>query len=108
MLSDFFCDPAELFRALNPYLHRGFRVHLFHLLDPAELDLGRPRPRRASSTWKPASASPSTPRPCARHGTDELQRHTRSLRALAASRQADYALTSTTDSYFTLFDRLRD
>jgi hypothetical protein len=33
--------------------------------------------------------------------------HTRSLRALAASRHADYALTSTTESYFTLFDRLR-
>ncbi|MCH1922387.1 hypothetical protein L9G15_23560, partial [Shewanella sp. A3A] len=40
LLSDFFCDPAELFQALNPYLHRGFRVHLFHLLDPSELDLG--------------------------------------------------------------------
>ena len=27
---------------------------------------------------------------------------------VAASRQADYALTPTTDSYFTLFDRLGD
>lgn len=107
ILSDFFCDPAELFNALNPYLHRGFRVHLFHLLDSSEIDLGdrgvarfvdmengerlivHPQSLRAS--WK-----------------EHLQSHIRSLRALAASRKADYALVSTTDSYFSLLDRLRD
>ncbi|MEI6607392.1 MAG: DUF58 domain-containing protein, partial [Verrucomicrobiota bacterium] len=39
ILSDFFTEPAALFRALNPYIHRGFRIHLFHLLDPSELHL---------------------------------------------------------------------
>ena len=108
LLSDFFCDPADLFRALNPYLHRGFRIHLFHLLDPAELDLGRPRPlplRRHGNRRAP-HRPPAVPAPGMEGRTSS--RHTRSLRSLAASRQADYALTSTTDSYFTLFDRLRD
>lgn len=107
ILSDFFCDPAELFQALNPYLHRGFRVHLFHLLDPSELDLGNRglarfvdmesgerlivHPQSLSQAWK-----------------NHIQSHVRSLRSLAASRHADYALVSTTDSYFTLLDRLRD
>jgi len=39
ILSDFFDEPEEIFKALNPYLHRGFRVHLFQVLDPAELEL---------------------------------------------------------------------
>lgn len=107
LLSDFFCDPVELFRSLNPYLHRGFRVHLFHLLDPAELDLGSGGLARFvdMENGERLVVHPQTLRQAWK---DELQRHTRSLRSLAASRQADYALTPTTDSYFTLFDRLRD
>ena len=40
VLSDFYDDPAAIFAALNPFIHRGFRVHLFHLLSPEEWDLG--------------------------------------------------------------------
>ena len=29
-----------MFHALNPFIHRGFRIHLFHLLSPEEMDLG--------------------------------------------------------------------
>jgi len=39
ILSDFFDDPKEIFKSLNPYLHRGFRIHLFHILDPGEMKL---------------------------------------------------------------------
>ncbi len=39
VISDFLDDPAAIFAALSPYLHRGFKVHLFHVLAPEELDL---------------------------------------------------------------------
>lgn len=107
VLSDFFCDPAALFAALNPYLHRGFRVHLFHILDPAELDIGERGLARFEDmeTGDKLVVHPQT----LRHAwNDHLQQHIRSLRSLASSRRADYALAPTTGSYFSLFDRLRD
>jgi uncharacterized protein (DUF58 family) len=39
VLSDFFDDPAEVFRALNPFIHRRFDIHLIHVLTPEELEL---------------------------------------------------------------------
>ena len=107
LLSDFFCDPAELFRALNPYLHRGFRVHLFHILDPAEMDLGD---RGLSRFVDMENGSRLTVHPQAlREGwKKQLQQHTRALRSLAATRGADYALAPTSETYFSLLDRLRE
>lgn len=107
LLSDFFCDPAELFQALNPYLHRGFRVHLFHLLDPAELDLGD-RGLARFVDMESGERLIVHPRSLGQAWKDHIQSHVRSLRSLAASRKADYLQVSTTDSYFTLLDRLRD
>ncbi len=106
ILSDFYDDPAALFRALNPYLHSGFRVHLFHLLDPSEIQLEN---RGLSRFVDMESAQHLTAHPHSirEAWNTEILNHTRALRSLAASRHADYALTSTTDSYFTLFDRLR-
>ena len=107
ILSDFFEDPATLFKALNPYIHRGFRIHLFHILDPGEIqleDCGLSRfidmESDANLTVHPHALRESWHR--------EILDQTRSLRALAAARHADYALTATTDPYFTLFDRMRD
>ncbi len=107
LLSDFFCDPAELFHALNPYLHRGFRVHLFHLLDSAELDLGD----RGLARFIDMESNERLivhPQSLRHAWKAHLQDHIRSLRALAATRKADYALAPTADSYFSLLDRLRD
>lgn len=59
LISDFFCDPTELFRALNPYLHRGFRVQLFHILDPGSGSF-LTRDSHVLSIWKRRSRSPST------------------------------------------------
>jgi uncharacterized protein (DUF58 family) len=107
ILSDFFAEPAALFAALNPYLHHGFRIHLFPVLDPAELQLDD---RGLSRFVDMESGEHLTVHP---HALREswhrgITAHVRSLRALAASRRVDYALTSTADSYFALFDRLRD
>lgn len=106
ILSDFFTDPPALFRALNPYLHRGFRIHLFHLLDPAEITL---EDRGLSRFVDMESAEQLTlhPKSLREVWNREILAHTRALRALATARRTDYALTSTQDPYFTLFDRLR-
>ena len=107
VLSDFFSDPAELFRALNPYIHRGFRIHLFHLLDPEEMELGE----RGLSRFVDMESNDSLtlhPRVMRDSWKKELLGHVRSMRSLAASRRVDYVLTSTSDSYFSMFDRLRD
>lgn len=106
VLSDFFTDPAQLFAALNPYLHRGFRVHLVHVLDPAEMNL----PDRGLSRFVDAEDGRHLvvhPRSLRQAWQKELHNHTSSLRSLATSRGADYALVSTADSYFGLFDRFR-
>ncbi len=107
ILSDFFSEPAALFHALNPYIHRGFRIHLFHLLDPAELKLDE----RGLSRFVDMETNDQLtvhPHSLRAAWTEELLSHTRALRALASARHADYALTSTADPYFSLFDRLRD
>jgi len=39
VVSDFYCDPAACFEALNPFVHRGCDLHLLHLQDPVERDL---------------------------------------------------------------------
>lgn len=107
LLSDFFDEPAALFRALNPYLHRGFSIHLFHILDPDEIQLGD---RGLSRFVDMESGDQLTAHPQLLRDAwhRQILQHTRSLRALATSRRADYALTSTADPYFALFDRLRD
>lgn len=106
VLSDFYDDPAALFKALNPYLHRGFRIHLFHILDPAEVQL---EDRGLSRFVDMESGSSLTVHPHSLRASwnEEILNQTRSLRALATARRADYALASTADSYFSLFDRLR-
>jgi uncharacterized protein (DUF58 family) len=105
VLSDFFDDPEAIFKALNPYLHRGFRVHLFHILDPAELKL----PDRGLSRFIDMESDDRVvvhTQTIREAWQQEMRNHTQTLRRLAASRQVDYALTKTTDSWFTLFDRL--
>lgn len=105
ILSDFFDSPEEIFQSLNPYLHRGFRVHLFHVLDPAELKL----PDRGLAKFVDLETSQNLVVHTSqlRNSWDQyIQEHTRSLRRLAASRQVDYTLITTDQSYHTLFDRL--
>lgn len=106
VLSDFFSDPVELFQALNPYIHRGFRIHLFHVLDPAELDLGD-RPLARFVDMESGDKLSVHPQALRQSWKKHLDQHIRNLRALAASRNVDYAQISTAESYFTLFDRLR-
>ncbi len=107
LLSDFFCDPTELFQALNPYIHRGFRIHLFHILHPSEMDLGD-RPLARFIDMENGERLTIHPQSMRDSWKSHLASHIRSIRSLAASRRVDYLQISTSESYFTLFDRLRD
>ncbi|YCM44428.1 DUF58 domain-containing protein [Verrucomicrobiaceae bacterium 227] len=105
VLSDFFDEPEAIFKALNPYLHRGFRVHLFHVLDPAEMTL----PDRGLSRF----IDMETDQRVVVHTESlreawkaEIQGHIQTLRRLAAGRQVDYSLALTDQNWFHLFDSL--
>ncbi|MFT6863453.1 MAG: hypothetical protein ACJAVK_002014 [Akkermansiaceae bacterium] len=105
VLSDFFDEPEAIFKALNPYLHRGFRVHLFHVLDPAEITL----PERGLSRFIDMENDDSIvvhTESLRETWKSEMQNHIQTLRRLSAGRQVDYALAPTDQSWFHLFDRL--
>lgn len=105
VLSDFLDRPEEVFKALNPYLHRGFRIHLFQIAAPHELEL----PSQGLLRFEDMETSErlilhtSAVRDSYR---EAMKNHIQSYRRLAASRQVDFALARTDDSFFTLFDRL--
>ncbi|MBI2442131.1 MAG: DUF58 domain-containing protein [Lentisphaerae bacterium] len=105
VISDFFDDPVAIFSALNPYLHRGFRIHLFHILTPQELEL---EDRGLllfddMETRQRVIAHTGNIRGLYKQAMD---RHINSLRELAMRRQVDYLLARTDTHYFKLFDRL--
>lgn len=105
VLSDFFDDPAAIFNALSPYLHRGFQVHLFHLLTPAELELED----RALSTFRDLETGDRLvlhPEALRKGYRQAIEEHVSRLRQLANRRGVDYQLTRTDTHYFQLFDRL--
>ena len=105
VVSDFFDDAAAIFDALSPYLHRGFRVHLFHVLDPAEAELSAHGMLTFVDMENAARVVAHADLIRARYRT-ALDDHIRNLRALAVKRGIDYALARTDTHYFTLFDHL--
>lgn len=105
VLSDFFDAPEDVFKALNPYLHRGFRVHLFQILDPSEMTL----PEKGLSRFVDVETDDRLiihTESLRQAWKDEMRTHCQSFRRLAASRQIDFATALTTDSWFNLLDRL--
>jgi uncharacterized protein (DUF58 family) len=105
VLSDFLDRPEEVFKALNPYLHRGFRVHLFQIVAPEELDLPNGGLLRFQDleTAERLTIHSASVRETYR---EAMKNHLQAYRRLAASRQVDYAIARTDESFFTLFDRL--
>lgn len=105
VISDFLDDPAEIFHALAPFLHRGFKVHLCQILDPGEVELQR-------NTMTTFVDMESGQRVVAHAGVIResyraaLQKHNQGLRELAARRQVDFVSVTTDRHYFELFDHL--
>jgi uncharacterized protein (DUF58 family) len=105
VISDFFDDVGEIFSALSLYLHRGFNIHLFHILAPEELDL----PDKGLLAFQDLE----TGRRVTAH-TDVLkkeyalaiQNHIRSLRETAVRRGVHYFQARTDTNFFTLFDQV--
>jgi uncharacterized protein (DUF58 family) len=105
ILSDFFDEPDSIFTALNPFIHRRFDIHLFHVLTPAELDLPdkglvafqdmETRDRLIAHTQSIRQAYAGA-----------MKKHVSGLRELSRRRGVEYTLARTDTSWFTLFDRL--
>lgn len=107
VVSDFFDNPSDLFKALNPYLHRGFRVHLFQVLDPAEENF--PEMGLAKFVDMEDGGSLVLHTSSIRdRWKQEMAAHKKTMRELAASKRIDFMTVTTEQSYFELFDRLTD
>lgn len=105
ILSDFYDDPAAVFRSLNEFSHRGFRVHLFHLLSPEEMSLDDSTLARYEDLETQERVT-VLPRVVAASYRDALQAHIGRFRAFAAQRQIDYTVARTDGSFWPLFDRI--
>ncbi len=105
VISDFFDDPGAVFSALNPYLHRGFEIHLYHVLDPHELEL----PDTGLSTFRDLETGRDiiahTGHAAAAYRA-AMATHIHGLRDLARRRGVTYTLARTDQHYFRLFDEL--
>lgn len=105
VVSDFFDDPAAIFAALGPYLHRGFKVFLYHVLTPAELELEDKGlvSFRDLETGKRVIAHTAD----VREGyLNAIGRHIDALRDLATRRNVDYTVARTDTHFHRLFERL--
>lgn len=105
VLSDFYDDPAAIFTALNPFIHRGFRIHLFHLLSPEEMDLGEGVLARYED-METSDMLTLHPRAIAESYREALQTHITRLRTLSAQRRIDYHVALTDGTFWPLFDRI--
>jgi uncharacterized protein (DUF58 family) len=105
IVSDFLDHTPDIFEALSPYLHKGFKIHLIQILDKCELELTT----RGMLTFvdmetsKRLLVNSNTIRNAYRR---EMKAHIASLREMATRRGVHYALARTDTDYFTLFDML--
>jgi hypothetical protein len=106
VLSDFYDEPAGVFRALNSFIHRGFRVHLFHLLSPEEMDFGADGTLARYEDLETSEHLTVHPKAIAESYQETLHTHITRLRALAAQRQVDYTVARTDGTFWPLFDRV--
>jgi uncharacterized protein (DUF58 family) len=103
VISDFFDDVPAIFNALSPYLHRGFRIHLFHIITPQELNLNI----QGLHTF----IDMETGERVVAHADQikdsyqkAMQEHIQHLRAYAVRRRVDYCVASLDTNYYQLFD----
>jgi len=105
ILSDFLEPPGEIFEALNTYLHRGFRLYLFQILDPLEIHL----PDRGLASFDDLETGEKVVTHSREIGPayeEAFTAHQRALRALARRRQIHLQTARTDTHYFQLFDVL--
>jgi uncharacterized protein (DUF58 family) len=104
VVSDFYDEPGTVFEALSPYLHRGFRVYLFHVLAAEELDIGD-RGLLAYLDMETGERVLAHAAALRRAYGEAVQSHIQGMRELAVRRGVSYTVARTDTHYFTLFDR---
>jgi uncharacterized protein (DUF58 family) len=105
VISDFFDDPAAIFSALSPYLHRGFTIHLFHVLTPVELELTNAGLITFIDMETKDRVIAHTEN-IRKQYKNAMRDHINNIRQLAVRRRVDYTVATTDTHYFRLFDRL--
>jgi len=105
VISDFFDDPGAIFAALSQYLHEGFKVSLFHVLAPEELELA-PNGLSLFVDLEDGSKIPVHAASVEKRYKALVERHIESLRGLSTRGTVDYMLARTDVHYFKLFDKL--
>ena len=105
ILSDFLDDPGAIFEALAAYLHRGFRVYLFHIASPEELEI-QDRGLISFLDLETQRRVVTHTRDLKKSYGEAMQAHIRNLRSLARQRQVHHQLARTDTHYFQLFDVL--
>ncbi|NOY80312.1 MAG: DUF58 domain-containing protein [Kiritimatiellaeota bacterium] len=102
LVSDFLDDVSLLFHALNRYVHAGHKVYLFHILDPAELDLPK-RGLTAFVDMETGERVVAHTEAIRRAQNQALRQHIEAIRTLAVRRNVSYVLARTDSSFLTLF-----
>ncbi len=105
VLSDFYDEPAAIFQALNSFIHRGFRIHLFHLLSPEEMEFGGESLARYEDL-ETSETLTVHPQAVAESYRQTLDTHITRLRTMSAQRQVDYTVARTDGTFWSLFDRV--
>lgn len=98
VISDFLDEPAEIFRALNLYRHRGFEVILFHIMHRFERRL----PDLPSVNFidlETAESMSAASDDIAESYEREIENFVRELKSGARARGMDYELVSTDQPY---------
>ena len=103
IVSDFFDDVEAIFAALSPYIHRGFRIYLFQILDPEELELKESALRTFIDMETNARIIAHTADVREAYQT-EFENHTLALRQMAVRRRAFFQRSMTNHSFLPLFD----
>ena len=104
VISDLLDDPAEIFRALNRYRHRGFAVILFHLLHEHEYRL----PPLAHVKFVDAENGEivrARPADIAAEYEERLGAHLKALADGARARRIEYQLVTTDTPYSAALER---
>jgi uncharacterized protein (DUF58 family) len=105
VISDFFDDPGAIFSALSQYLHRGFKVYLFHILAPEEIHLS-PKGLNLFVDMETNSKLIVHADSVKKKYNEVITQHIASLRQMSIRRQVEYVTARTDTHYYKLFDRL--
>ena len=105
VISDFFDDPGAIFAALSQYLHRGFKVYLFHILAPEEIHLS-PKGLNHFVDMETNSKLVVHVDSVKKKYNEAITKHIASLRQMSIRRQVEYVTARTDTHYYKLFDRL--